>query len=438
MAWYWALSLMVGGLLVLLMLGLPVAFAFFAVNILGALYFLGGEPGLAQVVRNAVDAVSSFALTPIPLFLLMGEVLYHTGLAHRAIDAVDKLIARVPGRLSLVAIVSGTIFSALSGSTIANTAMLGSTLLPEMRKRGYEKKIAMGPILGTGGIAMLIPPSALAVILASLAMISVADLLISGIIPGLVMAGLFFVYVVVRCALDPTLAPGYDVGDFTLMQRLRPLLVEVVPLLGIFVVVVGSILGGYASPTESAALGALATIAAAAGYRMLTWKALSIALTETAKVSVMILFIICASITYSQILAFSGATDGLLAIVKGVEIAPIVLVIGMLTILLVLGTFMDQLSMMMITIPFFMPLVNAAGIDPIWFGLMMLIALEIGFTTPPFGLLLFVMKGVAPPDTTMREICWAAAPFIGLQIVTVILVMVFPGLATWLPSIVGG
>ncbi|MGE0744242.1 MAG: TRAP transporter large permease subunit [Rhodospirillales bacterium] len=435
MTWYVALLLQMGGLLALLMLGLPVVFAFLAVNIVGALFFLGGEPGLAQLVRNAVDAVTTFTLTPIPLFLLMGEVMFHTGLAHKAIDAVDKLIARVPGRLSLVAVVSGTIFSALSGSTLANTAMLGSTLLPEMRRRGYEPKIAMGPILGTGGIAMLIPPSALAVILASLAMISVADLLIAGILPGIVMATLFFGYVIVRCWLNPALAPGYDVGHLTLGERLRPLFVNVVPLLGIFVVVVGSILGGLASPTESAALGAVATVVAAAAYRVLTWRSIMVSLRETAKVSVMILFIICASITYSQILAFSGATDGLLEIVKGLDLTPIWLVIGMLTILLFLGTFMDQLSMMMITIPFFMPLVATAGVDPVWFGLMMLIALEIGFTTPPFGLLLFVMKGVAPPDITMRQIYWAAAPFIGLEVATIALVMIFPGIALWLPSL---
>ena len=156
MEWYSALILLLGSLVVLLMLGLPVVFAFFAVNVVGAMLFLGGEPGLQQLVRNAVESVTRFSLAPIPLFLLMGEVMFHTGLARRAIDAVDKLIARVPGRLSLVAVASGTIFSALSGSTLANTAMLGSTLMPEMRKRGYEPLIAMGPILGTGGLAMII------------------------------------------------------------------------------------------------------------------------------------------------------------------------------------------------------------------------------------------------------------------------------------------
>jgi len=432
MEWYVSLTLLLGGLVLLLMAGLPVVFAFFAVNIVGAYVFLGGEAGLGQLVRNAVDAVTNFALAPIPLFLLMGEIMFHTGLARRAIDAVDRLIARVPGRLSLVAVVGGTIFSTLSGSTIANTAMLGSTLMPEMRRRGYDPLIAMGPILGTGGIAMLIPPSALAVLLASLGGISVADLLIAGILPGLIMATLFFTYVIIRCRLNPALAPAYDVADLSFRDRLKPFLIYVLPLLSIFVIVVGSILAGFATPTESAALGCLATAVAAAAYRSLAWPAVKLAFRETAKISVMILFIICASITFSQILAFSGATDGLVGLVQTAALGPLALVVCMLLILLFLGAFMDQVSMMMITLPFFMPLAQIAQLDLVWFGVLMLIVLEISFTTPPFGLLLFVMKGVAPPDITVRQIYLAAAPFIALMAATALLLILFPGIATWL------
>lgn len=435
MEWYTALSLMLGALVVFLLLGLPVVFAFFVVNVFGAFYFLGGEAGLGQVIRNAVESVSKFSLAPIPLFLLMGEVMFRTGIAQNAIDAIDRLIAKVPGRLSLVAIVGGTVFSCLSGSTLANTAILGSTLMPEMRSRGYHPSIAMGPILGTGGIAMLIPPSALAVILASLGQISVADLLVAGIIPGITMATLFFAYVVVRCYLNPKLAPSYDVAHMTFRERVMPFVIYVLPLFGIFIVVVGSILAGIASPTESAALGSVASVIAAAAYRALTWENFKHALFETAKISVMILFIICASITFSQILAFSGATDGLLKLINAADPTPLVLVLLMLAILLFLGAFMDQLSMMMITLPFFMPLLNAAGVDTVWFGVLMLVMLEIGFTTPPFGLLLFVMKGVAPPDTTMSQIFAAAFPFILLMLTTVALIIVFPGIATWLPTL---
>lgn len=207
MEWHEALILLIGCMLLLMAIGLPVALAFFGVNIVGAYLFLGGETGLLQLTRNSLASLASFTLAPIPLFLLMGEILFHTGIAFRAIDAVDKLILRIPGRLSIVTILGGTLFSSLSGSTLANTAVLGSVLLPDMLKRGYHPSIAMGPIMATGGIAMLIPPSALAVLLGSLAGVSITKLLIAGILPGLMMSVLHLGYVILRCYLNPNLAP---------------------------------------------------------------------------------------------------------------------------------------------------------------------------------------------------------------------------------------
>lgn len=429
---------MLGLLCGLMALGMPVAFAFFSVNIVGAALFLGGEAGLGQLARNAVASITTFTLVPIPLFILMGEILFHTGLAFRAIEAIERLIARVPGRLSIVSVVGGTIFSSLSGSTIANTAVLGSVLLPDMLRRGYHPSIAMGPIMATGSIAMLIPPSALAVLLGSLAGISISGLLIAGIVPGLLMSLLFLGYVIGRCALRPELAPAYEVARLGLWERWRPFLVHVVPLLGIFVVVIGSLMAGFATPTESAALGCVASLIAAAGYRRLTVKGLVTALRETTKISVMILFIIVASVTFSQILAFSGATSGLLRVIEELGAAPFAILIAMLLILLFLGAFMDQVSMLMITLPFFMPLAKALAFDPLWFGVLILIVMEISFTTPPFGLLIYVMKGVAPPEITLRQIFLAAAPFILLELLVLALIVLLPGLATWLPALTRG
>jgi tripartite ATP-independent transporter DctM subunit len=434
--WAGALALMLGLLCGLMALGVPVAFAFFSVNIVGAMIFLGGGAGLSQLARNAMASITTFTLVPIPLFILMGEILFHTGLARRAIDAVERLIARVPGRLSIVSVIGGTIFSSLSGSTIANTAVLGSVLLPDMLRRGYHPSIAMGPIMATGSIAMLIPPSALAVLLGSLAGISISRLLIAGIVPGLLMSLLFLGYVIGRCALRPELAPAYAVARLTLWARWRPFLVHVVPLLGIFVVVIGSLLMGFATPTESAALGCVASLIAAAAYRQLTLAGLVKALRETAKISVMILFIIVASVTFSQILAFSGATSGLLRAIEQLGATPLVILIAMLLILLFLGAFMDQVSMIMITLPFFIPLARAHAIDLLWLGVLILITMEISFTTPPFGLLIYVMKGVAPPEITLRQIFVAAAPFIVLELIVLALIVLVPGLATWLPAMI--
>jgi tripartite ATP-independent transporter DctM subunit len=436
MEWWLALLMMIGLLVVFMASGLPVAFAFFGVNVVGAVVFLGGEAGLQQLIRNAMASLTTFTLAPICLFILMGEIMFHTGLAFKAIDAIDRLVRSIPGRLSLVTLLGGTVFSSLSGSTIANTAMLGSVLLPEMLKRKYHPSMAMGPIMATGGIAMLIPPSALAVLLGSLGNISIATLLIAGIIPGLIMSLLYVGYVIVRCSINPLLAPAYELRRMSTWDRYRPLLVYVVPLSLIFVVVVGSIIFGLATPTESAALGCAATVLMVALYRELRLKDLWAALAETAKLSVMILFIIVASITFSQILAFSGATSGLLGMLRGLEMPPTVVLGIMLILLLFLGCFMDQVSMLMITIPFYIPLAQQLEISLPWLGVLILLCMEVSFTSPPFGLLLYVMKGVAPPNTTMKQIYMAALPFIMLDVFAIFLIISFPDLALWLPSVI--
>ena len=436
MEWYHILAALIGGLVVFMLLGMPVVFAFFTVNLIGAWFVMGGENGVLQLIRNAVDSVQSFTLLPIPLFIFMGEIMFHTGIAARAIDAVDRLIARVPGRLSLVAIVGGTIFSSLSGSTIANTAMLGSTLLPEMYKRGYKPSISIGPIVATGGIAMLIPPSALAVLLGSIALIPIAELLVASIIPAIILATMFFAYVVIRCTLNPEIAPVYDVADMTLRERLMPFFKYVLPLMSIFVVVVGSIIGGIATPTESAALGAVATLVVAAAYRRLTRSSLMISITQTLRFSVMTLFIICGSITFSQILSFSEATARLSELVTQSGATPMMILLGMLLVLMFLGCFMDQVSMMMITVPVFMPMVEQLGFNIIWFGVLMLMILEISLATPPFGLLLFVAKGAAPDDTTMQQIILSVAPFIAMALVVVAMLIYWPEITLILPNLI--
>ncbi|NMG36615.1 TRAP transporter large permease subunit [Azoarcus sp. TTM-91] len=434
MEWYSALLLMLGLMFAFMAIGIPVAFTFLGVNLVGAWLFLGGEAGLGQLVRNSVGSITSFSLTPIPLFVLMGEVLFHTGLAFRAIEAIERLINKLPGRLSVVAVLGGTTFATLSGSTIANTAMMGGVMLPQMLKRGYHPTMAMGPIMAVGGIAMLIPPSALAVMLGSLAGISIAELLIGGILPGLLMALCFLGYVIIRCHINPELAPADESAvKVQGWERWKPFMRDVVPLFAIFIAVVGSMLAGWASPTESAAIGALASVVATVFYRALSWQALYKSLMETARVSVVILFVLVASTTFAQLLSFSGATTGLLSLINELQLSPLMLVLGMLAILLVLGCVIDQISMMMITLPFFMPLAHAAGIDPVWLGVMMLVAMELGLLTPPFGLLLMVMQSVAPPSIRLQQIYGAAFPFIVMEVLVLGLIVAIPWLAVGLP-----
>src|SRR5476649_2850644 len=301
MSWQAAAWLMLGGSTVLLFLGLPVAFTFLAINIAGAVLFLGGEAGLTQIVRNSVVSVASFSLTPIPLFILMGEVLFHTGLAVKVIDGIERLIRQVPGRLAVVAVVAGTVFSAISGSTIATTAMLGSLMLPVMLARGYHPTMATGPIMAIGAVDMLIPPSALTVLLGSLSGISISKLLIGGIVPGLMLSVAFIAYIVTRVKINPSIAPATPIENKTGWARYELLLLYVIPLVGIFAVVVGAMSGGFATPTEASALGAAATILMAAAYRALSWDALLTALKSTVAISGMILFIILGATIFSQI-----------------------------------------------------------------------------------------------------------------------------------------
>ena len=437
MSWQAAAWLLLGGSTALMFLGLPVAFAFLAINLLGAAIFLGGDAGMMQLARNSVQSVTSFALTPIPLFILMGEVLFHTGLAVKVIDGIERLVREVPGRLAVIAVVAGTVFSAISGSTIATTAMLGSLMLPVMLARGYHPTIATGPIMAIGAVDMLIPPSALTVLLGSLSGISISKLLIGGIVPGLILSAIFVAYIVLRVKLEPGLAPKTAFEEYHGWRRFRPLLQYVLPLVSIFVVVVGAMIAGWATPTECAALGAFATLFLALLYRALTFGNLVQALRGTAAISGMILFIIVGATTFSQILSFSGASNGLAQTITGFGLPPLAVVAGMMLFLIFLGVFVEQVSMMMITLPIFMPVVQQMGIDLVWFGVMFLICMQLGLLMPPHGLLLMTMKGVAPPQVTLLHIFRAVTPFLLISLLVLVLVFLAPPVAVWLPNLVG-
>jgi tripartite ATP-independent transporter DctM subunit len=437
MSWGAAAWLMLGGSTLLLFLGLPVAFSFLAINLLGAVLFLGGEAGLTQLARNSVGSVASFSLTPIPLFILMGEVLFHTGLAVKVIDGVERLIRQVPGRLAVVAVMAGTVFSAISGSTIATTAMLGSLMLPVMLSRGYHPTMATGPLMAIGAVDMLIPPSALTVLLGSLSGISISKLLVGGVVPGLLLSLAFVVYIVTRVKLNPALAPATAFAKYAGWERLRPFFQYVVPLVSIFAIVVASMSAGWATPTESAAIGAFATMVLALAYRALTLEAMMKALRGTAAISGMILFIIVGATTFSQVLSFSGASNGLVELIAGLGLSPLAVIAAMLLLLVFLGLFVEQVSMMLITLPIYMPLVQKYGVDPVWFGVMFLICMQLGLLLPPHGLLLMTMKGVAPPQVTMLHIFQAVLPYIAMSLLLLALVFLVPAIAVWLPGLIG-
>ncbi len=430
--WYMSLAIFFGLLIVVLASGMPVAFGFLALNILGLYFFLGGENTLSLLATSSFSSIGQFALIPIPLFILMGELLMRTGLAAMTVDAMDHWIGRLPGRLAISAVGGGTLFGALSGASMASVAMLGSTLVPEMAKREYKAELSVGSILAGGGLAVLIPPSALGVLLGAMAKVSIAKLLLAGLLPGLILAVLYFAYFTIRAKLQPHLAPPYKAPPVPLRRKFYSLL-AISPLFSPIIVVTGFIFLGIATPSESAAMGVIATLVLAACYRRLTWDSMRLALISTMKTTCMMLLVIVGSAGFSQILAATGASSSMVDAVTELDFSPIMMVIIMQVLVLAMGCFIDTISIMMVSIPVFMPLILILGLDPIWFSILILVQLELAGITPPFGVLLFVMKGVQP-HLSMAKIYRAAVPIVAIQMVLVALLMIFPEIVSIVPK----
>lgn len=436
MEWWVILLLIFGGLLILFIIGLPIAFAFLTVNVVGAIILWNGTAGVNQLVLNIFDSVSKFSLLPIPMFILMGEIMFRTGLGIKVFETIGKWLGRLPGRLSIVAVGSGTMFSVLSGSSVASTALLGSLLVPDMNKKGYSHTMSVGPILGSSGLATMIPPTALGILLATLASIPVGHFLVAILIPGLLLAFMLLVYVVVRSYLQPHLAPSYDVKKVSFSEKMIDTVKYIFPLGIVIFLLLGVIILGLGTPTQGAVLGAVGTIFISYFYGGLTWKSIWESLTGTFKSTVMIFMIIVGSTTFGQILSYTGVTQGLVQIVSDLGFQPLIILILIQIALFILGCFMEPLSIMMMTLPVLMPIASGIGFDPLWFGVIILLNMQIATITPPFGMDLFAMKSVMPQGSiTMIEIYKAVIPFIILNLLLMFILILFPSLSLWLPSL---
>ena len=434
MEWWLVLLLSIGGLIVLLCLNVPVAIAFLAVDIVGLLV-LAGMKGLGLITASIFESVGSITLGAIPLFYLLGEVLFQSKAVNIILDTVDKWIGNFRARLNIVGIGVGTVLGALSGAAMADAAVLAATLLPEMLKRGYDKKLSIGSIMCSGSLAAIIPPSVLAVLIGSLASVSISALLIAGIMPGLLLAGLFFAYVMIRVRLNPALAPKYATTDVTSKEKYFSLL-KILPFLIIVGLVLGLIFLGIATPTESAATGTMGAILVAALYRRLSFNVLGRSVLSTIRLSAMIFFIVAGSKAFSQFLALSGATRGLLDAVVSVDLNPHLMFAMMQVIALGLGCFLDQISIIMIAIPIYTPVIETLHFDPVVFWLIFLINMTVGGITPPFGLILFTLKGAAPSSVSLMDVYKSSVPFIFLILLGSLLIYLFPSIARWLPDMI--
>ena len=425
--------LLFGMLFILVLSGLPVAFAIGSTALIFAL-FLWGYEGLYLIASSTSSIMQNLVLIAIPLFILMANFLERSGVAEGLYIAGHHWIGSIRGGLAIGTVIICTIFAAMSGLSATATVTMGLVALPVMLKRGYDKRMTMGAIMAGGALGQLIPPSVMMVIYAMLARQAVGKLFMGGVIPGLIQSSIYSFYILIRCLFNKELGPPLPVEERVSLRRKFGLLKGLLLPSMIIFFVLGSIYAGICTPTESAAMGVLGAVLSSVINHRLNWAMFREVCQQTLGITTMVMFIIFSSVCLSSVYTGIGGPkviETILAEVPGGRWAPIIV---MQFILLILGCFLDPGGILMICVPIFLPVVTALGFDPIWFGVLFIMNMEIAFLTPPVGANLFFMKGVAPKDITVIDIYHAAFPFIGLQTLGLVAVMIWPQLVLWLPQ----
>jgi tripartite ATP-independent transporter DctM subunit len=422
---------MPGLLTITLAVGLPVAFSLAFVATVSILA-VWGPMGLPIIAGASYASVTSFILIAVPLFLLIGENLIHSGITEKAFDMMYKWLGWLPGGLAITTIATSAVFGAISGFAPAVCTIMGKAALPEMLKHGYSKRLSAGCILGGAALDILIPPSALMVVLGFLAGVSIGKMFFSGLVIGVMITLMFVTYILVRALLQPGWAPPVKESP-PLKERLATLKYAL-PLIGVIFLILGTIFFGVATPTESAALGFWATLILAVCYGKFKVKDMQRTLSMTAQYTAMLFMIVIGATLFSRCVSYVGIAPALVSWIESMELSSWWVMIAMQMIIMIMGSFMDAGSICFITIPFFIPVVKALHIDPLWFCSIMMINLELGTIHPPLGLNLFVLKGVSPPEVSMADIIMGGLPFVGINILAMVLVMIFPQIALWLPD----
>jgi len=434
MVWWAVLTVGLTLLLACFMSGMPIFIAFLLINLVGVLIILG-QPGFGMVANSIFETTNFADLSAIPLFIMMGEILFRSGSIDILFDSVDKLVGKVKGRQYVLCIALSTIFGALSGAAMGVAAMMARTLLPGMLDRRYDAKMSTGAILAGASLAPIIPPSVLVIIIGTLANVSIAGMLIAGILPGLMLATMFLIYTLGRVRLNPELAPedaATSTVDVGLGEKMLAIL-RVLPFALIIFCVMGLILLGIATPSESAATGVVGSMITAAYYRKLNWKMISESLSSAAFIASMILVIMASSKMFSQLLAFTGSTRELTQVVAGLDLSAYMMLFIMMLIPFILCMFIDQIALMLVVIPIYQPLIKSLEFDPIWFWLLMLLNVTVGGMTPPFGYTIFAFKG-ATDRVSLQQIFSATWPFVAIFLLGMLVIAVFPPIATFLPG----
>lgn len=423
-----------GALLFFLVLGLPLTFVLGGVSVI-FLYFTWGPDAFYMVASQIWSTMGNLTLVAIPLFVFMAMVLERTGVAKDLYRMMYLWWGGLRGGLAIGTLAICAIFAAMCGISGAAVVAMGTIALPSMLDRGYDKRMVLGCINTGGGWGILIPPSILMILYSLITGVSVGQMFAAGVLPGILLMVLTCAYIIIRCYFQPELAPALPKEERASWgEKFAALRAVILPILIVFMVL-GSIILGVTTPTEAAAIGVLGALISALVYRRMSWELMREAALRTFKLTGMIMWILFAAHAFSAAYQSMGAQEMIQGLITGIPGGPWAIIITMMLIVFLLAMVLDPVGIMLITLPVFLPIVKALGFDPVWFGILFVINMEIGYMTPPFGFNLFYLKGVVPPSITMKDIYVSVIPFVLVEIVGIALIMMFPEIATYLPDL---
>ena len=439
--------LMLGSFIVIIMLGFPVAFTLMAMGV-GFGYYAYFRPGqeifesrvFYLLTQNTFSVMNNDVLTAVPLFLFMGYVIERANILDRLFYSMQVAFRAIPGSMAVAALATCALFATATGIVGAVVTLMGLLAFPAMLKAGYDQKLSAGVICAGGTLGILIPPSIMLIVYGVTAAVSVVKLYAAAMMPGFMLAGLYIVYVVGRAALNPKLAPKLPKSetDIPLLQVVVMLVKSFVPLTVLILSVLGAILFGLATPSEAAAIGALGGLMLALIYRALTWGRMKEAVFLTARTSAMVCWLFVGSWTFSSVFSYLGGEGLIKDFVLGLDLSPLTFLILSQLIIFLLGWPLEWSEIIIIFVPIFLPLLPHFGVDPMMFGILVALNLQTSFLTPPMAMSAYYLKGVAPPHVQLWEIFKGCFPFLGMVILSIVMVYVFPGLVTWLPDLFYG
>lgn len=423
----------------LILAGIPIAFSLAVVSA-GAGLIAFGPNAFAQLYGSFYSAATNFILAAIPMFVLMGAILERSGIAERLFRVMQLWMSRLPGGLAVATIAMGAIFAAAAGVVGAVEVMIGMMAIPAMKRYRYDNSLIAGTICAGGSLGTMIPPSVIAVMYASLAQMSVGELLAGMMLPGLLMVGLFILFLMIYGMIHPPEKPAVDdeFADISLAEKLRLTVTSLLPIAALIFAVLGSLLAGIASPTEAASVGALGAALLCIAYDRFSYSMLRESLQITVRISAMILLIVAAGTMFMGTFAANGGSSLIRTTVEASGLGDAGMIVLFLLIVFLLGFVLDWTANVLICVPLFTPFIRAAGIDPIWFGTMVIVVIQTSYLTPPMASSIFYLKSIAPPDMTYGQMCRGVVPFILLQLTTLVAIALFPALTTWLPSKIVG